>query len=90
MWNRLDDLERFDGRKMRLRAEKFFALSQERELVGAYICGAERRARSLMDRALDSGSKGWGFESLRARESACSIHPCPPEIGHNGRTITHG
>ncbi len=26
------------------------------------------RARSSMDRALDFGSKGWGFDSLRARQ----------------------
>gem|GEM_PF-244179 len=31
-----------------------------------------------MDRALDSGSKGWGFESLRARESAGSNGFAPP------------
>lgn len=90
VWNGLDGLAQYDGWKTRCRKEKFFVRSQEWELGAAYICGAERRARSLMDRALDSGSKGWGFESLRARESACSIQPCPPEVGHNGPMTTHG
>ena len=32
-------------------------------------------ARSSTDRALDYGSRGWGFESLRARGSSVSARP---------------
>ena len=33
-------------------------------------------ARSSTDRALDYGSRGWGFESLRARHGDRPIRPC--------------
>src|SRR5215468_7520695 len=42
-------------------------------------------ARSSTDRALDYGSRGWGFESLRARPCDVARHRA-----HLSRDIVHG
>ena len=41
-----------------------------------YYIGAEKCARSSMDRASDSGSECWGFESLRAYQGKSPANRC--------------